>query len=267
MDTEINIIEEPELESPVLVEGLPGIGNVGRIAAEYMIKHLDAKKFAELYSPHFMPVVLLHEDEVELLKFEFYYLKNDGGSDIVFLIGDSQAGKEGSQGHFDVSEKVLDFAERIGIERIITLGGYSTGDLKEEMDDNPEVLGAVTHKELADEFGEHGINFEDTDSNIGMIVGGTGLLLGMAKKRGMDGLCLMGETAGFPILTDPKSAESVVKVLSNVLDIEVSLDDIEGKVEEMEEFLKKLENVQKKAMQEMEEGEGGSEKEKLRYIG
>lgn len=265
METEINIIEEPDLEDPVLIEGLPGIGNVGRIGAEYMIKHLDAKKFAELYSPHFMPIVLIHDDEVELLKFEFYYLKNEDGRDLIFLIGDSQAGKEGSRGHFEVSSKVLDFAERLGVKRVLTLGGYSTGDLKEEMEEDPDVLGAVTHKELMDEFDGHGINFEDTDSNIGMIVGGTGLLLGMAKRRGMEGLCLMGETAGFPILTDPKSAEEVVKVVSKVLGLEIPLEDMEGKVDEMEEFLNKLESVQKKAMQEMEEE--GQEDERLRYIG
>ncbi len=266
MNTEINIIEEPELENPILIEGLPGIGNVGRIAAEYMIKHLDAKKFAELYSPHFMPIVLIDEDEVSLLKFEFYYWKNDKNRDVVFLIGDSQAGKEGSSGHFEVADKVIDLAERFNVNRILTLGGYSTGNLSDEMEDDPEVLGAVTHKEMVDEFSDYNINFKDTDSKIGMIVGGTGLLLGMAKKRGMDGLCLMGETAGFPILTDPKSAESVIKVVSDLLEMGVPLDDIENKVEEMEDFLEKLEGLQKKSMKQMK-GMDDSDDEKLRYIG
>jgi len=265
METELNIIEEPDLEDPVLIEGLPGIGNVGRIAAEYMIKHLDTKKFAELYSSHFMPIVLIDDDEVSLLKFEFYYWNNDDGKDLIFLIGDSQAGKEGSSGHFDVAEKVLDLAEKFNVSRIITLGGYSTGDIGEEMEEGPEVLGAVTHSEMIDEFEGSGINFEDTDSNIGMIVGGTGLLLGMAKKRGMEGLCLMGETAGFPILTDPKSAEGVVEIVSDILDIGIPLEDMEEKVEEMEDFLNKLEGLQKKSMKQMEGGD--DEEEKLRYIG
>ncbi len=265
METEIKILDEPEMDNPVLIEGLPGIGNVGRIAAEYMINHLDAKKFAEIYSPHFMPVVLIHDDEVELLKFEFYHWKNDGGDDVIFLIGDTQAGKEGSRGHFDVSEKVIDLAERFNVKKIITLGGYSTGDIRDEMEDKLEVLGAVTNRENIEKYKDFGINFEDTDSNIGMIVGGTGLLLGLAKRRGIEGLCLMGETAGFPILTDPKSAEGVVRVLSDILNIDVPLDDIEKKVDEMEDFLGKLENVQKKAMRNIESGDG--EDENLRYIG
>ena len=267
METEIKISEEPQLEDPVLVEGLPGIGNVGRIAAEYLIKQLGAEKFAELYSPHFMPIVLIHDDEVSLLKFEFYYLENENGTDVIFLIGDTQAGKEGSEGHFEIAEKVLDLAEDYDVSRIITLGGYGTGNLEEEAEGSPEILGAVTDSDLIEEYEDYDVNFEDTDSKIGMIVGGTGLLLGMAKNRDMEALSLMGETAGFPILTDPKSAEGVVEVLSNILDLDVPLEDMEEKVGEMEEFLDKLENVQKKAMKEMKDGGEGSEEEKLRYIG
>lgn len=266
METHIKVEEEPDLENPILIEGLPGIGNVGRIAAEYLIEQLDTEKFAELYSPHFMPIVLIHEDEVNLLKCEFHYWKNENGNDLIFLIGDTQAGKDGNKGHFEVSERIIDFAEKLGVERVFTLGGFSTGEVEEEIEGRPEVLGAVTHERLIEEFLDTKINFEDTDSRIGMIVGGTGLLLGMAKKKGIEGLCLMGETAGFPILTDPKSAEEVVKVLKNVLGIEITLEEMDEKVEEMEEFLEKLEKVQKKAMKEMK-GEEEKSEEKLRYIG
>jgi len=46
-------ISKPDLENPVFVQGLPGFGNVGRIAAHLLIKFYDAKPFAELYSPYF----------------------------------------------------------------------------------------------------------------------------------------------------------------------------------------------------------------------
>lgn len=265
MDTKIEVEEKPDLEDPILIEGLPGIGNVGRIAAEYIINKLDATKFAELYSPYFMPIVLIQDDEVNLLKSEFYYWKNDDGRDLVFLVGDTQAGESGSEGHFEISECIMDFAEELGVERIFTLGGFSTGEVEDEIEGKPEVLGAATGKELIDEFSDVKINFEDTDSKIGMIVGGTGLLLGIAKNRGMEGICLMGETAGFPLLTDPKSAEEVVKVLCNALNIEIKLEDMEEQVQDMEQFLDKLENVQKKAMKEMQ-GDDQSE-DNLRYIG
>ena len=47
MPTEIRVLEKPKLNAPVFIEGLPGIGYVGRNAAGYLIEELKAKKFAE----------------------------------------------------------------------------------------------------------------------------------------------------------------------------------------------------------------------------
>ena len=46
-------IFKPNLKNPIFVQGLPGFGNVGRIAAHLLIKFCSAKPFAELYSPSF----------------------------------------------------------------------------------------------------------------------------------------------------------------------------------------------------------------------
>ncbi|MFP4045517.1 MAG: proteasome assembly chaperone family protein [Candidatus Aenigmatarchaeota archaeon] len=265
MKTEIDVIEKPDLENPILIEGLPGIGNVGRIAAEYLINQLEAKKFAELYSPHFMPFVLIHDKEISLLKCDFYYWKNPDGNDFIFLTGDAQAQDKEGGGHFEVSNKIIDFCEEMNVEKIFTLGGFGTGKIQDEVENGTDVFGITTDETLEEKYSDYNINFKDTSSRIGMIVGATGLLLGIAKKRGIEGVCLMGETAGFPIVTDPKAAEEVIKVLVEIFDLDIGLEDIEGKVEEMEEFLEKLEKVQKKALKSAKDKE--SEGDKLRYIG
>lgn len=264
METEFEILEKPQLKDPILIEGLPGIGNVGRISAGYLIEKLGAKKFGELYSPHFLPFVLLHEDVVNLLKSEFYYWKNEEGDhDLIILVGDCQCGEPGGTGHYEVSEKILEFAEEFGVKKIVTLGGFGTGEIEEE--EAPSVLGAVTDEELLEEYKDLDVEFKKAPEKVGMIVGATGLLLGLGKTKGMEGICLMGETAGFPIITDPKAAEQVLKVLMDLLDIEIDLERLDEKVGEMEEFLGKLENIQKKAMKQLKSK--GKEQEKLRYIG
>ena len=52
-ETYIKQFMEIEPNNPVLIEGLPGLGLVGKIALRYLIKQLKAKKVAYLYSPHF----------------------------------------------------------------------------------------------------------------------------------------------------------------------------------------------------------------------
>lgn len=265
METEIDVYEKPELEDAVLIEGLPGIGNVGRIAVEYLIEKLDAEKIGELHSPHFMPFVLIHDDEVNLMKLDFYYWKNDAGNDLVFLTGDTQASDD-SIGHFEIADKVIDFCKDIGVNRVITLGGFKTGDVQKEMEEENEILGAVTHKDIIENFEDFDINFEETTSKIGMIVGATGLLLGMAKRKDIDGMALMAETAGFPIVTDPKAAESLLNVLKDIYNIDISLEEIDDKVEDMEGFLKKVEKIRKKAANQVKASDD-SQSDKLRYIG
>ena len=53
-------LSNPTLENPIFVQGLPGFGNVGRIAAHLLIKFFDAKPFAELYSPSFPDYVSIN---------------------------------------------------------------------------------------------------------------------------------------------------------------------------------------------------------------
>ena len=52
------IDKKPKLKNPILIEGLPGIGNVGKLAVEHLIDKTNAVKFAEIYSKDFPPQVL-----------------------------------------------------------------------------------------------------------------------------------------------------------------------------------------------------------------
>ena len=66
----------PKLKNPILIEGLPGIGNVGKLAVEHLIDSINATKFADMYSKDFPPQVFINPDgTTELVKNEFFYWK------------------------------------------------------------------------------------------------------------------------------------------------------------------------------------------------
>ena len=104
---------------------------------------------------------------------------------------------------------------------------------------------------------------------MGYIVGAAGLLLGLGKEMGIEGLCILGETTGFPIVTDPKAAEAVLNRITRMLDIDIKMDKLEASVKEMEGFIKKVESLQKKALEDMHKTDKApvEGKEQLRYIG
>lgn len=262
--SEVKVLKKPKLKEPVVIVGLPGIGNVGRITAGYMIEEMGAEKFAQFYSKHFFPFVVLHDNsKTQLLRNYFHYWKSKKKkqNDIIFITGDSQA--QSPAGHYEVARQILDFLEDYEPSQLFTIGGLATGEVEEE----PQVYASVNHKKLIEEYKKHDLNF-DVGKKVGYIVGAAGLLPGLARERGIDGMCLLGETSGFPIVTDPKAAENVLNILTDILGIDLDMSKLDKKVEEMEKFIKKIESLQRKAIKEMAKSEKAPVKgDQLRYIG
>lgn len=252
-DVEIRLMEEPRLRDPVLIEGLPGVGNVGKLAADHLIQELKAKRFADLHSKFFPPQVLvLPGGTVRLVSNEFYYWKGQkpGQPDLVILIGDYQGLT--ADGQYVLADAILDLATKLGVKQIYTLGGYGTGKIQQK----PRVLGACSSEKLVKEMKKHGVVFPKNEPGGG-IVGASGLLLGLGMVRGVPGVCLMGETSGY--LVDPKSAQSLLEVLSKILSIEIDFTELQARAQQMDKLAQQLRELERAA-------EGPSE-EDLRYIG
>jgi uncharacterized protein (TIGR00162 family) len=254
-EIEVAEVAEIETDSPVLVEGLPGVGHVGKLVAEHLVDEFDSKVVRRIHSHHLPPQCAVDDDgTTDLVSAEIYELEANGVETLV-LTGDHQS--QTIDGHYKITERVLDIADDAGVERIYGLGGVATGELVEEYD----VVGAANSEALVEEMTEHGVEFGEGEPEGG-IVGVSGLLLGLGERRGFDGVCLMGETSGY--LVDPKSAQAVLDVLCETLDFEVDTEKLEDRAEEMEEVVKRLE--------EMNQDPGGGmgsfpADDDLRYIG
>ena len=251
MESTIYVLERPMLRDPIFIEGLPGIGLVGKLAAEHLIQELKAVKFAELYSPHFMHQVLIKKNSVvELMKNELYYWRNpdESGRDIIIITGDQQVAPTDSPGHYEVVGKILDFARALGVREIVTMGGYQVPELNGE----PRVLAAVTHEGLIDYYKG---KLKDCQMEVlwredegGAIVGAAGLLLGMGKLRSMFGISLLGESLGY--IVDPKAAKAVLSAVTRILGIEVDMSALDERAKETEEILRKVQEMQRAMLEQ-----------------
>ena len=227
---------KPDLKKPVLIEGLPGLGMVGRIATRYLIKQLKAKKLAELYSPHFPYYVLVNKKgSVRLLRGEFHFWKNETGeNDLIILTGDHQA--QTIEGQYDVASCILDFAEKYAVKMAVTIGGY-----RKEAEKTPKVVAVSTNPKLLN----RALQAEAVTSPAGNpIVGTAGLLLGLARFRKIDALCLLGETCGY--LRDPRAAKSILRVLQKILDLKVDLSGLEGEIKKSNEIVEKMREIEER---------------------
>ncbi len=199
----------PELESPVFVEGLPGFGSVGKIAARLLIEFTRAKPFAELYSPSFPDYVIVSADGICRPPRYGFYSSLMGKSHFIILTGDVQPSLDDVVVHYQLCDEILNFVEQYGCKFIVTMGGLPMP--------RPagEVYVAATSQKLASEIVEKGAVLYGG----GKIMGATGLLLGLAKSRGWEGVCLLGATTG--IKADRGAALSVFKFLMKMLGTEV----------------------------------------------
>jgi uncharacterized protein (TIGR00162 family) len=239
MDVDIVMEERPELKDPIFIEGLPGVGNVGKLAAEHLLEEVGAKRFAVVFSKYFPPQVLVEDDgTIKLVRNELYYYKREGGKgpDVILLVGDYQGLTP--EGQYELSSQIVEMCVEFGVKRIYTLGGFGVG----KMVDEPRVLGAATTSELVDEMKANGVIFSRGEPGSG-IVGASGLLLGLGHNKGIGAVCLMGETSGYFI--DPSAARKLLVILSKLLDLNVDLAKLEEKADQIERITTKLKDIEK----------------------
>lgn len=232
---------------PVLIEGLPGIGQVGKLVAEYMIEMLCAEKIAEINSIYFPPQVIIDEKGVARLPRNELFYYTSGDRHLIFLVGDFQS--TSNEGHYLLADQYVEIAEEMKVKRIYTLGGFGVGHLVSE----PRVVGAVNNPGLCPELEGAGVTFDRNQQGSG-IIGAAGLILGLSSQRGIDAACLMGETSGY--LVDPMSATSVLSVLTQLIGVPVDPTQLNARAAEMEQ-----------AIEGLVEGNKLKGEEELTYIG
>ncbi len=260
MRFDVVFTRKPELRSPVLIEGLPGIGHVGKIAAQHMIRELRAKKFARLYSSTFPPHVIIRKSGmIEEMKNEFYYWRAESEEqrDLIFVIGNTQS--TSPEGQYMLCEKILDIASQLGAKEMFTLGGLGVGRAV----DSPKVFGAVNHPRYIPILEERGVVVKR--DGAGQIIGVSGMLLSQGKRRGIYGACLMGETSGFYV--DPNSARAVLEVLTSILGIEISMESLVKRVKDAARRVEEAAKLERKMMEDMGILRREPTEDEMRYIG
>lgn len=253
----------PKLNNPILIEGLPGIGNVGKIAVDYLIEDLKAKKLYSFFSYKFPHSVFVNENNlVEMPKIEMYYKQFDSKSknrDLLILIGDIQPIDEESC--YSFCDEILKIAKQFNCTEIITTGGIGLQNIPE----HPKVYCTGNEQKIFDEYVKKNTLVEkEIFGIVGPIIGASGVLLGLGKKRGVKGVALLAETFGHPMYLGVKGAQEILKVLEDKFKWGLELQKMGKEIVQMEkEILKKT----KEWTSEMSQAGAKARKREAGYIG
>lgn len=232
----VKVIARPKLKEPYMLAAWPGIANVALIVGTFLAHKLTPKPLAEIIAPHFFdPIgVLVQNNLVESPQFpesRFFYWKNKPGKrDLILFLGDDQPQSK----TYELAHSVIDVAERFGVKRIYTCAAALT---RIHHSEQPKVWGAATTPELIEEIKSRQLVL---GGNL-QISGLNGLLLGVAKDRRMDAMCLLGEVPHYASrFPNPTAALVIAEVLLEMLDIDVELDELKEQAVEASGRLKQM---------------------------
>ena len=234
MKRSVKIFARPRLKSPVLLAAWPGIGNVSMIVSNYLLDKLEFKDLAELDASQFFdPIgVLAREHIIETPSFpesRFFYWKNKKGAhDLILFIGDDQPASK----IYELAHAVLDVANSYGVTRIYTCAAALT---RIHFTEQPKTWAVTTNKDLLDELKK----FDLLQKGTLQIAGLNGLLLGIAKEHGIDGVCLLGEVPSQTSrMENPMAALALLKLISKILGIPVDLTEMTENANQIVEQVK-----------------------------
>jgi len=247
----IQFYQRPKLDHPIMIVGWPGIGNIGIIAVNTLKGSLKAEEFGEIESWEFFypQKVSIQEGLLEKLEFptnKFYFCRLER-KDVVFFIGEEQP-SEGERMYargekaYRMANLVLDAAVELGCQRVYT-SGACVSMVHHQM--KPKVVAVTSTERLREEVQGYPNTILMSDlagrgEGEGTITGLNGLLVAVAKKRGLEGVCLMGEIPDWlsgVLLPYPKGSKSVLEVFGEILGVDIDLSILEKLERQIEEMI------------------------------
>lgn len=234
------VSKKPVLNNPIVVEGLPGIGNVGKIAADFIIGETNAVKLYEITSysfPH--SVFVTDENLAELPSVEIHYKKfnEKNKRDIIIISGDVQPVDEESS--YEFSDRMLDLVQDLKCNEVITLGGIGLSEVPKM----PKVYCTGNFKAIVKKYKDDKV-ISKLYGVVGPIIGVSGLMVGLARRRKINAVTLLAETYGHPMYLGISGARVILTVLNSKLDLKMDLKKLDEEIKDMEkEILKKTEEL------------------------
>lgn len=236
MKRAVRFFKEPRIKACDLIAAWPGIGNVALIVARYIKDKLNAEEIGEIEPFDFFdPVgIIVKNNVIEAPQFpqsKFYHWHNpNSGRDIVLFISDEQPSFKG----YDLANCVLETSRKLKVKRVYTCAAAIA---RIHHTEKPRVWAAATSQKLIEAMRKYDVVLRGDIQIAGL----NGLVLGVAKEKGIEGICLLGEVPTYTTrIPNPKAALAVVDVLTKILGLDIELGELAKLAKESDEEMKKL---------------------------
>ncbi|MBI4214690.1 proteasome assembly chaperone family protein [archaeon] len=227
----IVINDKESLSGYTLIEGFPGIGLVGTIAAGYIIEKRKMKPVGYVYCPKFPPMASIHGGKP-------YFparIYRDPKGKFAVLLAEFVVPADVV---YDLATAILDFAQANKLKRIVSLAGMTA------VQGGGKVYGIAADDKSRNDLEKHGIEL----IREGITTGVSGVLIAKCAAENFPALSVLAEAAhDYP---DPRSASLLLDKASKLIGLEIDsrqlleeADVIEARMQKLLEQLKKTKNT------------------------
>jgi len=197
----------PKLKKPNMIAALPDMGNVAGIGMDFLIKKLKAKLFAEIYA--FWPPAVSYEKgmiKYDQASYKFYFCEKEN-----LVIFSGEFNPSDPRRLYELCYEVVNMAKKLNVCTLYSIGAA----LRPPNPAEPKLLGAASSTDLVNLIKKQKIELL---SGKGQITGFNGLILGIAKEKNLDSICILMEIDN-PNIIQPKAAKSILVKLLELLEI------------------------------------------------
>ncbi|MEO0079311.1 MAG: PAC2 family protein [candidate division WOR-3 bacterium] len=220
---------------PVLIACWPGMGHVGIGAASYLRHKLGGTLLAEIdVTPYLLPDAITVENGIGRIpdppRQHIYYVKEPS---LLVFEGDAQVAGEGG---IRSATELLDLAKQCGVGTIYTGAAFA---IPMSYRHPSKVFGAATDENLKATFPRLGVE----PLSEGRISGLNGLLLGLAKSRGISAACFLATMPQYAVETpNPKASKAIIRVFEQILNTSVDMTELDERIQEADQLMGEFES-------------------------
>jgi predicted ATP-grasp superfamily ATP-dependent carboligase len=233
----VKIFKRPRLKNPLLIVGWPGMGEVAFKAVFYLVEKLKAEKFAEIPPSEYFYLTesivregLLSIPELPYSKL-FYYKDKTAKNDLIIFLSDAQPDLAKAE---DYCRRIISLAKSFKVKKVV---GFAAMPQPIDHTQRPQVWFTATDKETIEDLKKYDLRL----LSEGQISGLNGLFLGLAKKEGLDGFCLLGEIPLYTIqIENPGAAAAVLDVLAKIMNLKIDISPLREQAQAFEEQINGL---------------------------
>jgi uncharacterized protein len=231
----------PKLKKPNMIAALPDMGNVAGIGVDFLVKNLKAKLFAEI--PAFWPPAVSYEKgmiKYNQSSYKFHYCKKEN-----LVIFSGEFNPSDPRRLYELCYEVVNMAKKLNVKTLYSIGSA----LRPPNPVKPKLFGVASSIDLVNLLKKQKIELLN---GKGQITGFNGLVLGIAKEKNLDSICILMEIDN-PNIIQPKAAQVILVKLLELLKIKPldmkDLDEEEKRKKFMEQQMNYMDGLARKDKQ------------------